>query len=423
MRHLTVALLLSILILVPWLAFNYPNEIRVATNTLASALADAVDQLAAVIMHNPRTIAGIQSKYDIAAKQGAAKVRILVVPGHEPGYGGAEFGSLKERDMTVELAGYLDQFLRQNGRYEVFTTRDANSWLPPFADYFKEHWNDIVDWEKSYHTEQSRLISVGAIPKPKVMVYHNTAPADVATRLYGITKWANENNIDITIHIHFNDYPGHANGVAGEYSGFAIYVPSAMYLNSTTTKAVADAVFNRLKKYNPVSNMPDEKAGVIDDPELIAVGANNTADSASMLIEYGYIYEPQFVDPDTRSLALKDLAFQTYLGLQDFFGAGNNYSLAYDTLVLPYRWQREMSVKSAPGDDIYALQSALTFGGLYPPNDKSKNDCPRTGTFGACTMAALADFQKENGITGENGVTGPKTLQALNKQFGSAVGI
>ena len=131
------------------------------------------------------------------------------------------------------------------------------------------------------------------------------------------------------IHLHLNDYPGHSSTVAGKYSGLVIYIPAQQYNNSSTTKAVADAMFKRLSLYNPIDNLPIESGGIIDDPELIAVGVGNTADAASMLIEYDYIYEPQFVNPKVRSLALKDLAYQTYLGLQDFFTKNANVSVDF----------------------------------------------------------------------------------------------
>ena len=418
MRHYLIALFAILLLATPWLAVNYPDQIHDLTETFT----DIANQIAAVIMHNPRTIAGLQSKYNIAASQGQAKIRILLVPGHEPDYGGAEFGSTKERDLTVELANNLQQILANNSKYQVFVTRGTTAWAPEFADYFKNSWQNIIDWVKAYQQESINLVSVNS-SNGKPRVYHNKAPQNVALRLYGITKWANENNIDIVIHIHFNDNPGHSSKTAGKYSGFTIYVPEKQYLNSTTTQAIAQTVFRRLVKYNPVSDLLGESNGITYEPDLIAIGAYNTADAASMLIEYGYIYEPQFTNPAVRDLALKDLAFQTYLGLQDFFDPSNTIDLAnsYDTLVLPHEWRMPMSVKSPSSQDIFSLQTAFIYNGLYPPTKMGMNDCPRTGTMGACTKASLNAFQKKYGITGEVGVVGPNTLNILNREFGSKV--
>ena len=401
----------------PWIVNNYPLQSQYITD----AIANIASQLAAVIMHKPKTVAGLQSKYNISATRGTDKIHILLVPGHEPNYGGAEYRDLKERDMNIELANNLADILRNNNRYEVIVVRDDKSWLPELSKYFKDSWGEIIEWKNLYKEEFLRLQSIVGTNSTKPKVYHNSAPNNVALRLYGITKWANEKDMDIVIHIHFNDNPGHSSNSPGDHSGFAIYVPEEQFANSTTTKTIAESIFQRLAKYNAVSDLKGESEGVIEESELIAIGVYNTSDAPSMLIEYGYIYEQQFANESTRDLAIKDLAFQTYLGVQDFFGSGNDYSLAYDTLMLPYKWQREIKINDGPSKDILALQTALQSKGWYPPSSRSKNDCPRTGTFGSCTKAALTEFQSKKGIKNENGIVGPKTLDALNIEYGNKV--
>lgn len=412
MRHYIALAIAITLFTVPWFAVNFPDQ----ADFVLSQMTDISGQLAAVITRNPRTVAGLQNKYAIENKKGSPKVKIILMPGHEPNFGGAEFGDLKERNMTVELAVALEGFLRNNGKYEVVVARDDNSWNPILDDYFKNSWNSIIDWQKVHKEESLRIISSNP-PKDPPKVVHNPAPDDVAYRLYGITKWSNENNVDIVIHIHFNDYPGHEWKVPGEYSGFSIYTPEAQYANGTTTRAISESVFKRLQKYNPVSNFPGESDGIVEERELIAVGASNTSDAASMLIEYGYLYEPQFTNPDAHKIAIKDLAFQTYLGLEDFFNPKGSKLLAttYDTLLLPHIWSRVLSENSKTTEDIYALQTALLVDGLYPPTDKSKNDCPRTGKIGPCTLSSIELFQKKYGIK-ENGF-GEKTIGKLNKLY------
>ncbi len=415
MRYYIASLFAVCALAIPWFIYSYPDTAL----DIASMIEDGGRQLAAVFLsHNPKTIADIKSKYAAAPDAPQKRVRVLIVPGHEPGYGGAEFGALKERDLTVMLAQDLQGFMQGNNHYQTMLTRDASGWSPTFDAYFKKNWDDIAEWTAAYHNEMSRLISLGTMKSMSSSVEHNSAPTNVALRLYGITKWANENDIDITIHVHFNDYPGHPRGTPGKYTGFAIYVPESQYENSTTTKAIARNIYARLAKYNPVSDLPGESAGIVDEPELIAIGANNTSDAASMLIEYGYLYEPQFVNPDLRDKAIRDLAFQTYLGLQDFFGAQSvvNVAGAYDTLLIPHQWKSPIA--AGQSDDIYALQTAFTIDGVYPPSAASKNDCPRTGKIGPCTIKALEQFQKKYGISNEKGIVGPKTQSILNSKFG-----
>jgi len=419
MRHISAVVFLIMILVIPWLMYH-----PVAENAVFSIIGAAEDQLALVILaHNPKTVVAIKSNYGsslIDSSVSTKKVRILLVPGHEPDYGGAEYGSIKERDMTVELATQLQQYLGQNDKYQVYTTRDTNSWDPIFSDYFKTNWKDIIAWKDGHKDEIAHLTKLGDFHPVSPIVTHNDVPTDVALRLYGIGKWSNENNIDIIIHIHFNDNPGHSQSSPGIYSGFAIYVPQSQYFNSSTTQALASTIFNRLHKYNAVSNLPGESGGIIQDQDLIAIGAYNSLDAASMLIEYGYIYEPQFTNPILHDTAIKDLAFQTYLGLQDFFDKHNMVSFtgASDTLLIPHTWSTKLVDNTSSSSDIYSLQTALVADGLYPPQNKSMNDCPRTGTFGLCTKAAISDFQKKYGIVGEGGLVGPKTLDELNKLYG-----
>ena len=220
--------------------------------------------------------------------------------------------------MAVELAQDLQKLLAGEPRYQVYVTRDAKAWSPIFAAYFKKNLKAIAAWQKTAHAQELQRIASGASPAPVSKVIHNSAAPNVALRLYGITKWANENDIDITIHIHFNDDPTRT-GSTGKYSGFAIYVPASQYANASSSAAVGQSIAAELKKYEPVSDLPGESAGIVDDPALIATGANNTANAASILIEYGYIYEPGITDPSKRSDTLQNMAEYTYYGLQDFF--------------------------------------------------------------------------------------------------------
>ncbi len=314
-KHSIIAFCAVILLGVPWLITSYPQSARFIDNIFNYV----GNNFAAVFFYESITVAQLHDKYN-AVPSSQSKVRIFLVPGHEPDFGGTEFGNLKERDIVVDLAKYLEGFLKNNSHYEVVISRDKNSWNADLQKYFDDHWNDIKIFFSQNKNEMIRPINNGTVKKISNGVKHNSAPQNVALRLYGINKWANENKIDIVIHIHFNDYPRKNSLVSGRYSGFAIYIPEKQYSNSKTTNAVAYAVFKRLSKYNTVSNLPKEDSGLVEEQELIAIGSHNTLDAPSMLIEYGYIYESQFNDPNVREYKIKDLAFQTYLGIEDFFG-------------------------------------------------------------------------------------------------------
>jgi hypothetical protein len=135
-----------------------------------------------------------------------------------------------------------------------------------------------------------------------------------------------------------------------------------------------------------------------------------------MLIEYGYLYEPQFMNANLRGPVLKDLALQTYLGLEDFFNSKSKNLEQKDTVILPYTWTGALAENNMVTMDAYALQTALMVEGLYPPQGKTKNDCPRTGRIGSCTLTAIKSFQNKYNITGENGA-GQKTIEKLNQLY------
>src|SRR5262245_47264788 len=111
MRHYFAVFLIAVIFMAPWAAENFPHEVA----SFGALIERAGKELAAVILsHNPISVAELQQTYTNATDGGSRKVRILVVPGHEPDYGGAEYGTRKERNMTVELAQDLIGFLRQN---------------------------------------------------------------------------------------------------------------------------------------------------------------------------------------------------------------------------------------------------------------------------------------------------------------------
>lgn len=404
---------------IPWLWYNH-NDFVVTT---IQSIHDASLQLATVVVtHKPKTEQELKDKYTMNILAMNPSIKIMIVPGHEPDYGGAEYGKLKERELNTVLADDLAGFIKKNSKYEVMVTRTDDAWNPVMQDYFAKNWDAIIEWNNSYKAEKENLMSVGKIKDVIPSVIHNKAPVGPATRLMGINKWGKENDVDVVIHIHFNDDREHRALTPGKYSGFAVYVPENQYYNSSTTKAVAEKIMERLAKYNPVSDLKGENTGIIESPDLIAIGANNSLDAASLLIEYGYIYESQFRNESTRDLAIKDLAYQTYLGLQDFFDPQNskNLSMKYDTLMLPYSWNNDLSENSnkSASQDIFAMQTALISDGVYPPQEKSSNDCPRSGSIGACTKASLQEFQKKYGISGEKNIVGEKTREVLNRVYG-----
>lgn len=313
------------------------------------------------------------------------KIKILIVPGHDDESWGTDFNGIKEADFNLEVGEHLLKYFQGDLNFNVSITRDENGYTRNFQKYFQEQISLISEFRKYWQTIFKRAVKKGLV-EPKVLDYHGTASSEDSLKLYGINKWANDNEIDVVIHLHFNDYPTRPAGQLGVYSGFSIYIPEKQLPNSRASIQIAQSVFNQLEKYFDPSDLPIEKEGIIEDQELIAIGSNASLNAAAVLIEYGYIYEPQFINYATHPLLMKELAFQTYLGIKKFFEPDFK---GPETTLLPYSWQRTFG-EGERGRDVLALQAFLIKEGLY--------DCSLTGYFGPCTKKAVLEFQGKYGL-------------------------
>lgn len=385
-------------------------------NSGTVSTAEDSSMAASVFFTQSVTAPQLRATFDTASNT-KKKLNILIVPGHEPDFGGTEYRAIKERDLNADLALYLAQYLIEDGHYNVVMTRGKDGWNPEFQNYFTAHEEEVKTFVRSQKMEMVRLVGEGKIARVTDSVPHNDAPDGVALRLYGINKWANDNKIDIVIHVHFNDSAPRPANAPGDYNGFTIYTPDRQYSNSQATAEIAQDIFKRLSRMFPISNLSIEDKGVVEDQDLIAVGSDNSVDAASMLVEYGYIYEPQLQALSTRDSVLKESAFQTYLGLADFFGETALVAGAYESTLLPYEGNTLVKKTKKANPDVLALQAALIDKGFYPPQNYTRNDCPLSGLFGPCTQAALSSFQQKFNVRGEQGVVGAKTRAQLRALF------
>ncbi len=408
--------LLSLSLAVSSFTFLALVAINVTETPVFSTLQTFEHQLqAAVYGIASITVADFQSSYhqaSTAPQPSSNKVRILIVPGHEPFDGGTAFQGVYEREIVVRIAEKLAAYLSVNPKYDVMVSRGDTAWNPTLASYFTNNAASIADFRQTQTALTESLLASGALQTDSYEVQHNAASNTAALHLYGINKWASENGIDITLHLHINDYGGRSNNRVGIHSGFAVYVPDHQYSNAAASLQVGKAIAGRLSSYHSASTLPQESAGVVEDQELIAIGSNNTADDASVLIEYGYIYEPQFTNAAIRTTALTDYAYETYLGLQDFFN--DSGLITKDSTAFPYDWNSVTAKDGESSAGVYALQSALHHLGFYPTSGKSLSDCPISGTVGPCTRAGISAYQSARGLDA-TGLFGPLTKDVLSK--------
>ncbi len=383
-----------------------------------SAISGVKNFIASIFFTDSTTTEKLKEDYSVTEKKD--KIKLLIVAGHDDESGGTEFRGVKEAKINLDLALNLAEFFKDNDKFEITLVRDQNGYNPVFSDYFDENRDSINEFIVKQKETMTELIRAGEVHNVEGVI-HNSAPTETVLKLYGINKWANENGTDIVLHIHFNDDPIRNRKkrieTEGKFSGFAIYVPEAQYSNAKASRAVAEPIFNQLAKFYPVSNFIQEQDGIVEDQKLIAIGAHNTLDSVGMLIEYGYIYETQFINNKIRELVLKELAFQTYAGIVDFFDDDQKKSLAYNTILLPHKWNEYLQKGAKSAEGVLALQVALNIEKLYPPNGFDRYECPITGNFGNCTSLALKKFQEKYGINNESEEIGEQTKKKLNDLY------
>lgn len=353
-------------------------------------------------------------------------LKILLVPGHDNVDSGTEFNGVREADLNRGLAQELYAILKKDGHFQIFATRDftTGEYAPIFASYFATQEKEILSFRARLTEAMITALKTGQF-RTRGGVGHNTARSRVIQKLYGINKWANDNGIDVALHIHFNDHAGRRPGRAGDYEGFNIYVPEKQFSSSRASRALAESIFERLKRMFAVSNLAGESRGITEDQELVAVGANGSLDGVGLLIEYGYIYEPQFTDAEVREAMLTELAHQTYAGVKKYFEPQTNLN---DTTLLPYSWRSPMKRGLQGSRDVLALQAALRAEGFYPPPGKDLADCSLSGNFGSCTEISVALFQEKyadeilnpSGLPSGTGSAGPATIRKLNSLYGSS---
>lgn len=345
-------------------------------------------------------------------KYAANEFKIMIVPGHDDdSAGGAVFRGLREADLNLKIAEELKNLFDADAHFKALITRNKAGYISEFSRYFADNYSDIVSFRENSRKIMDDLVERGVIQR-NITILHNYASEKDSLRLYGINKWASENGSDLVLHLHFNDYPGRAPYWAGEYSGFSIYIPEKQLPNHGESLGIAESIFASLQKYFPVSDLPVESAGIIEDQELIAVGPASF-NGAAILIEYGYIYEPQFVNSRTQSSAIKELAHQTYLGVKKYFEPNES---AKDTAMLPYEWNNHLKKGLKNNRDVIALQVALSKEGLYPPEGSTKNKCGITGNFGECTQRAAIEFQRKHNLP-QTGFIGDLTIARLNELY------
>lgn len=244
------------------------------------------------------------------------KIKIFVVAGHDNSTWGGKFMMIKEVELNRILATDLYNLFLADPLFEPTKNQENGDYIPELARYFKDNEEKIVAYRKERKEAFKKEAELADVSEDEEI--HNPVSVDVANKLYGTSMWADEKGFDVMIHVHFNDYPGRPKNKAGKYSGFVMYAPSPNLKNGEKSIPLARAIYDELAKFQPKSNLPVQKAGLIESNELIALGARNSLSTPSVLIEYAYIAEPRLQGVG-REAVIKDMAYQTYVGIKSFY--------------------------------------------------------------------------------------------------------
>lgn len=243
---------------------------------------------------------------------------ILLVPGHDTDTGGGYFKDVYERDLVVEVANNISSLLNKDPKYKVIIARDNKAWNPIFADYFANKEQDILDFKNQRQASYKLLITSGQEKVVPSAGEHTLASPKTAVQLYGINKWANENKVDLIIHLHFNNNTRKKVKLPGKRHGFNMYIPEKQSVNAAVSRTIAENIYKELeKKFSPEA--PGAYNSLFEDQSLIALGAFNTLTKPAILIEYAYIYEKVFQTKTSQKKELEQMAEQTVIGIRDYF--------------------------------------------------------------------------------------------------------
>lgn len=245
------------------------------------------------------------------------KIKVLIVPGHEPNKGGAdEYKKIKERDLNLQLSEILKNNLSDNKKIEVILARDKDGWNKDLEKFVTTNETEIMNWVALMKEKLLAKVDSGEFKVIDPNMKHNDAESSAVLFLYGTNKWIDEKNIDLVLHVHFNSNPK-INGKPN-YRGYSIYIPDKQYANADQSKRFADYVNEEIVKIQKPSNMPQEKETIISSQELIAVGNYDTLKIPSVVVEYAYMYESLMTNTETRNAFIEKAASSTATAIENF---------------------------------------------------------------------------------------------------------
>jgi N-acetylmuramoyl-L-alanine amidase len=257
-----------------------------------------------------------QNLYIFKKYQSNKKIKLLLVAGHEPNDGGAEYNGLKERDLNLQIASKIKDILSSSTDIEIILARDNDGWNDELESYVKTNETKIMDWVAESKAKMFSQTKTGEIKIVESGMKHNMAASNAVLFLYGTNKWIDEKDIDVVLHVHMNNNPKYKG--KPNYSGYCMYVPEKQFSNSSSSKIFAKFLDEEISKIHTKSTMPQEKDIIIESQELIAVGSYGTLKIPSVVVEYAYIYEPIITNKNSRKVFIENFSSSTAVAIEKY---------------------------------------------------------------------------------------------------------
>lgn len=282
---------------------DWMREIITDQQKIIDALHEENTVLIAQIASTTASTTATTTEEEITSPVDSGPRRILLVAGHTAVTKGAVFGQTTEYEINYELLKKAELVLQEKG-YEVVITHRDDDYSYRFTSFFEENRDRILEFRQLQKDRYDIEYPMGVVTND---TDHNYASDSVVLQLYGVNLWANENDIDAVVHIHFNDYPGRPAGQRGTHTGFSIFTGLKTNTNFVPSFRLAKALETEMLRYADRSTVPKESAGVLES-ELIAVGQADSVDPPAILLEGGFVYEEKFTDRTRRSKELANYA-------------------------------------------------------------------------------------------------------------------
>jgi len=152
--------------------------------------------------------------------------------------------------MNVDISQRLYDHLSAKGDVEVLLASDESGMDARLESYLNKNKEEILEFYNDKKNTMNELVEKG-----KVYTYenvsHNPARPEVVQKLYEINKFANDNDFDMVIHVHFNDYPGRSRDKVYKYNGFSIYAPERQFSNYEASKLLGEKIKINYRYFSP----------------------------------------------------------------------------------------------------------------------------------------------------------------------------